>query len=591
MAERTFGWIQNPSNTRTLQKVVALFDPAHPATQHLLRGRIPILKENGLLHDEEAWAAYTDALAGGEPLPYAILKGKGAGKGGRAHALCSGLAQAVIDAQKSVELTVDGEPQLMKKPYTDDWTADGFLRWAISIGFVAYDDAADSCSITPLGTEFIYAADDDAFNEALGRAFIKYPPVCRVLALLQSGEQLTKFEIGRKLGFTTEAGFTSLPQNVYAQSWVDDPGMRRELHSNYEGSSDKYARMICMWLKAIGWVSSSKKTVTETVGGKPYTVGLQGYTITAKGLKALKMALGRSSVGQSHKIVPFQMLATKGSDINYRRHRRACILKHIERHPRTVEQIQQHLRSKGFDELTETILDDLAGLANTGLNVVNARGRVEVRDTIDGLRLPTDMPIGGKSAASVVKDRLLPLMTAIDHRFLALIDLAFDGTMNREFEILTIDLFTNELHFGGKHLGGSRRPDGAVFAANAGLIIDNKAYSSGYSIPRSHIDEMVRYIQENADRDPEVNPNRWWEVFPDSIASFAFAYISSCFTGQTATKLEEIRNRTGVAGAAIDSENLLCLAESLKRGTLSVADFFGLMDCTEIKHVVPPQNH
>ena len=183
-----------------------------------------------------------------------------------------------------------------------------------------------------------------------------------------------------------------------------------------------------------------------------------------------------------------------------------------------------------------------------------------------------------KGDVSLIKDKIRPYLNNVNQKYLLLVDLSLDGSSNLEFEIQTLDLLTNELNFNGCHLGGSRRPDGIIYYSANGLIIDNKAYSKGYALPRHHIDEMVRYLEENNKRDAGINPNEWWKEFDEGVSHFNFAFISSFFTGQYVPRLQEIKNRTGVNGAVWDVENLLLVAEALKRGSLSYADFFLLFD-------------
>ena len=47
------------------------------------------------------------------------------------------------------------------------------------------------------------------------------------------------------------------------------------------------------------------------------------------------------------------------------------------------------------------------------------------------------------------------------------------------------------------------------------MIIDNKAYGKGYSLPIKQADEMYRYLEENKERNEKINPNRWWKVFDE----------------------------------------------------------------------------
>lgn len=574
--QRTFGWVQNPANSLTLQRVVAIFEPNSDIAKWLLSERIPLLTDNGLLHNVVEWDKYTAMICSGLPIPYSALKGKGCVRGRRADAKCSGIVQAVIDAQKKVEIIVNGEKVAMHKPYTDDWTADGYLRWAISIGFVEYNPEDDTCKISKLGTQFIYSSGT-GFKEVLGQAYLSYPPVCRILQLLANGEHLTKFEIGRNLGFTSEAGFTSFPQNIWAQAYQEHPEERAIIRNNYEGSSDKYARMICSWLNEIGWVNISGKQVVEQYGGKSYSCTIaQAYTITALGRSNYKRAIGKSSSARVPKIVFMGMLSTKPVDKDYLRLRRALIIKYTENEYRSLDDIKNYLNSQGLDESTDTIKDDLQGLINIGLNYVLKSGCYKLVDEIKGLVIQSSKC--EKGDVSLIKDKIRPYLNNVNQKYLLLVDLSLDGSSNLEFEIQTLDLLTNELNFNGCHLGGSRRPDGIIYYSANGLIIDNKAYSKGYALPRHHIDEMVRYLEENNKRDAGINPNEWWKEFDEGVSHFNFAFISSFFTGQYVPRLQEIKNRTGVNGAVWDVENLLLVAEALKRGSLSYADFFLLFD-------------
>ena len=54
-------------------------------------------------------------------------------------------------------------------------------------------------------------------QELLVNAILAYPPAIRILNLLSETDEahLTKFEIGQKLGFIGEDGFTSMPQKIF----------------------------------------------------------------------------------------------------------------------------------------------------------------------------------------------------------------------------------------------------------------------------------------------------------------------------------------------------------------------------------------
>ena len=578
MANRTFGWIQNPSSTDTLRDILGLFVPGSEFHTYMVNERLPLLASAGLFKTPGLYMEFQKILRANKPIAFDVLKGQGAGGESRAKAKCSGLAQAAVTGQQYKEYIVDGRKIRIKKPYTDDWSADGFLRWAVSLGFLDYNYADDTCSITESGISLVLAKTTKEKNAILGQAYLSYPPVCRVLGLLATKGHMTKFEIGSQLGFTDEAGFTSFPQNIWVQAYEEstDDDKKKTLRSDTEGSSDKYARMICGWLEAIGWVNKRPKTVKETFGSKTYTcVIASAFEITGSGIINYNKALGKSKSPRTPKFVYREMLASKASDANYLRMRRSLILEYLSNHtPRTVDEIKSFLDSKKIDEKWATIKDDMTGLINIGMDIEYDGTRYKLNDKIEKL-LPYQENIAKEiTDAVVVKDRARLRLQNIDHKYLTLIDYAFSGKDNcTDFEVYTIDLLVNELAFDGVHLGGTRKPDGIFYHDNKGVIIDNKAYSKGFTITRGMADEMTRYVQENNDRNPERNPNQWWLNFGDNVNHFNFVFISSLFKGEIEHMLNNIKQSTGVEGCVLTAENLLYYADAIKGGDMQKSVF------------------
>lgn len=566
---RTFGWVQEASTISALKDVVSVFIKDSEINKKLREDKIPrlISKEDG--RDEFIRLLEQDKIE----IPYNYLKGRGYSKARgetRATAPCTGIIQATLKGQR--------------REYQSDWPADSYLRWAISIGFLNYNREKDTCSISELGEKYVNATSPSSEEEALTIAFLSNPPVVRVLTLLERYGHLTKFEIGNQLGFVGEAGFTSIPQKLIVQALAEDPEERNEILNDVEGTSDKYARMICNWLIQLDWVQQVEKEVTEYIGGVEYTgIIPQSYILKLKGRTALKRAFGISSTNRVPKIVLWEMLATKPSDKNYLRNRRATIIEYINKKYRTIEEIQSYLKEKGFSESLSTIKDDLKGFEQIGLEVKNIEDKYKIMDDIIKLEIPTivDKKEYEKSYISELKDIVREKLNYIPHKYLVLIDLSFDGKSNRDFEIQTIELLVNELDFNGLRLGESRKPDGIIYYSKNGIIIDSKAYSKGYSLPISQADEMIRYIEDNKIRDKTQNPTEWWKHFDDDVENFNYAFISSIFTGSFEDKLKYIASRTGVNGGAITSANLLLLAEELKSNNLSYEDTFKLFDNNE----------
>lgn len=434
-----------------------------------------------------------------------------------------------------------------------------------------------------MGRDYVHSEDASCEESMiLEKAMLSYPPVARVLTLLSNGEHLTKYEIGKKLGFAGEAGFTSLPLNVLIMTLAttDEPKEKNKIKTDWDGSSDKYARMISGWLVKLGLLIQRPKLVTIDFGGEVYseTIG-HAYMITDKGLKAVRKLLGVNKVARVSKNVFWEMLATKGIDKNYIRTRRAYILKILIESNKvlTLDNIKDKLELFDIKESITTIKDDINGLINTGINIKSETTGYKIYDSINDFIIPKIKDGDNvKSNISLLKDELRGQINHISHEYLSLVDLAFDSKQNRLFEMKVLELLVNEYGFKGKHLGGSRKPDGVVYSTtledNFGIIVDTKAYSGGYNLPISQADEMERYIRENTNRDEEVNPNKWWENFSEEVEKYYFVFISGSFKGKFEEQLKRLSMTTGVTGSAVNVVNLLLGAEKLKSGEFTIEE-------------------
>lgn len=562
MAERTFGWVQEAYRIDKLKTVVQLFLPGSDANRMLREDKIP-----RLVPPEYGRDRFLSELAGNVlKIPYAHLKGRGVPRGySRGNAPCSGIVQAALPGRG--------------REYQSDWPADSFLRWAISVGFLDYCRDDDTCALSRLGERYARAKEGGAEEtECLTQALLSYPPLCRVLLLLEKNLHMTKFEIGEQLGFIGEAGFTSIPQHLILQGLSETAGRRErnKLLSDTEGTSDKYARTICSWLIQMGWAAREEKSVREKAGKRVYEdVIAQSYRVTLSGRTVAKRARGTSTAPRVPKRVLWEMLATKAAGKEYLRDRRTWAIRCLCAGYKAPEDVALFLKGKGFDEDRTAVLDDIRSFENIGLRISQNRDAYKIADTVIGLEIPhEDSRMVRKPENALVKDKIRNQLSCIDHKYLILIDLAFDSDSNRDFEIQTAELLTRELGFQGARLGEARKPDVCVSCGEYGLIIDNKAYGGGYPLPMSQADEMVRYLEENRARDGSINPNQWWEVFDPGVAAFRYAFVSGAFTGRFEERLQNIYRRTGVPGAAVSVANLLLLAERVKSGAMDRRDFF-----------------
>lgn len=585
--KRTFGWVQNPGDLKKLKKVVGIFKAGSAENLDLVSNKLPLLLTYGLISNDD----YNDFIAELNKtdieIDYSKLKGKGSGSRTRKDAICTGIIQAIIEAQQNKTYSdVAGNSITIKKPYTDDWTAEGFLRWAISCGLLEYVKEDDKCKITPLGEELANAPDNSpAETEALTKALLSYPPVIRILSLLEAQDEQTKFDLGSKLGFKGEMGFTSMPQDAYLCDYCEatTAGERTNVRSNEEGDSDKYARGIASWCMQMGWVESNQKDVTETYRRKSYTAKLQTYSITRKGEKALIKARGNSSNPRLARVLMFEMLASnKVSSANYLRFVRACIIKALTSSDKSTDQLKKALKGYELDVDDTAIKDHIEGLISIGLEITENAGKYRLLDKIECLEIPARTECVKDNVVDI-KDRVRNKLIHLDHKYLALIDLAYSDAASRakknadarEFEIQTADLFTKELSFNGQRLGDSRKPDVIISYGLDGTIVDNKSYKDGFNISRTCADEMSRYINENNLRQKSLNPNEWWKNFDSTITAYTFLFITSYLKGQFEDQLEYVSNANGgIKGAAIGVESLLYLSEGIKAGRISHADFY-----------------
>lgn len=403
---------------------------------------------------------------------------------------------------------------------------------------------------------------------------------------------MTQFKLGSALGFIGEAGFSSIQENIWLAEYnaAPTPRDKQKVRSDREGTMDKHARMICSLLSQIGWISQSSQTVSGTFCGVTNSADLQCYYITINGHNAYVNSKGRSKNPRIPKNVYLGTLATKSSDADYLSSKRAYIIDCISgtKSPKDLIAIQAVLSRNGFTETTSTIHDDIEGLKRIGIDIsMNSTGKYHVDDDIHKLTLPVVTSVTPTTVTAIINS-LRTTITSIDHRYLNLLNYSVDPYRNRDLEQLTLELLTSELGFNGKWLGGSSKPDGIISENVNGLIIDTKAYSGGYNLPRNQKDEMFRYVSEFVFKNATMNRTVWWNNFPAIVTSVGFAFVSSDFTSTVPTGLLDISNRTipistvPICGGAITTKVLLEKAELVKTGALSKSDFLNLFNTNNI---------
>ena len=104
------------------------------------------------------------------------------------------------------------------------------MRWGISIGLMDYEAKEDTCAVSDLGLAWIQTEGRVRRRKGNFRAKPTYHTrrLYGVMSLLEQYGHMTKFEIGSRLGFKGEAGFTSIPAKYFCQGLLYGANARRK---------------------------------------------------------------------------------------------------------------------------------------------------------------------------------------------------------------------------------------------------------------------------------------------------------------------------------------------------------------------------
>ncbi|NUG66644.1 restriction endonuclease [Lactobacillus mellis] len=588
MKFRTFGWVQNPSDFTKLKKTVQVFDPKSDQykelTNHIVKNVIYFNSDRKKLQKklDKNVSEFT----------YEELVGTSRNKKNKApkyrkDAIANSLLQVTILSQSS---------KTKGKLYTDNWTADGFLRWAVSLNFVSYNREKDTFKITELGKK-LSNSDDGSSQEMniLQEAMLSYPPATRVLSLLatSSKQSLTKFAIGNNLGFVGEKGFTSYDEGLMID-WLKSVATKEErnnIRRNIEGTSDKYARMISGWLVKLKFVE--KHTNKYKVGINEYISGFQTYSITAKGLHAINQANGLSKNKTKKKFVMWEFLAISNKQDSeqtrdFIRTRRAKIILGLKHH-HTISALVNYLKHEGFNMDESMLNSELKKLISFGLRIKIVGKTIKLQDNVFGICIPDQsfVPANADIYLENMKNHYRKI-TNLPERYLELLDVAFDHNRHQDFEIMTAGIFKDCYGLSSIHLGGQNKPDGVIYNNNFGIILDTKAYEKGYGMHIDQIDEMCRYIYDNKQRDIVRQPNEWWNNFDKNIPKdqFYYLWVSGKFLKNFDKQLKNTHYRTNINGGGLEVSQLLLGADAVMKGNLDVNTLPNYMKNNVIKLVI-----
>ena len=130
---RTFGWVQDPSDFKSLYNVVAIFDNTSEVHKQLVDEKI-----EKLIEEKDGRSHFLEVMRS-KPLKIKYTDLIGTAFTPRSSARCNGIVQATVEGQK--------------RKFISDWPADNFVRWAHCLGFIQYNYEDDTFETIEQGLE------------------------------------------------------------------------------------------------------------------------------------------------------------------------------------------------------------------------------------------------------------------------------------------------------------------------------------------------------------------------------------------------------------------------------------------------------
>lgn len=384
-------------------------------------------------------------------------------------------------------------------------------------------------------------------------------PVIRVLTLLDisrknSEEGLSKYDIGKELGFVGDVGFTHV--DPY---WVASAGYS---FNDKEGDADKWARTILSWLVQVGWVSLNGTRQISDRRIQIYRSKEEVENVLRYDARRIFRHVPKEMLCSDHH--PFPDLIQK---------RRSLLLKYLSEQPRTQSDLVKKINYENIQFTNQDFEFELLNLKNAGFRITENGGYYKLIDKII-LDLPpiivkTPKLEGIESLIEelIVKyENTLPIRL-VDH----LIRYGYDGDKGGQFEGVVAEFFRN-LGFDAEYLGQGRGrvtdvlvkyKHPSVYARSYGIIVDAKATSSEYYFPIADKRKMKEYITLHGPK-----------LLSEMIQNHAFSFVSSKFIRDVAHHLAEISSETSINGSAITIEELLLLGHKIKQRELVIENLY-----------------
>lgn len=407
----------------------------------------------------------------------------------------------------------------------------------------------------------------DVFKKGL----LTNPPVIRVLRLLnedrkRSDTGLSKYDIGRQLGFVGDIGFTHI--DPY---WVVRQGYS---FNDKEGDADKWARTILSWLCQVGWVVEAGY---QTINGKK----LKLYRAIPEVDKVL-----RYDANSVKRNVPSEMLCSNHHPFpKLVQKRRVVILRELSKKHLTASDLQRKLESEGI-EASETVCQfEVVNLISAGFTITESGGYYKLKDKIELAIEDLGQP-GGKiedKVEGMIEELVVKYEKTIPARLVDhLVRYGYNDAKAVEFEAVVAEYF-RFLGYDADYLGQGRGrvPDilvkwkhPTIYASSYALIVDAKATETGYRFPVHDKRKMREYIEKQGPL-----------LLTEQIPNHCFSFVSSKFLVDVVPHLEEISRTTRIRGCAADVKSLLELGDGIGRGHFKIEGLFTKFAINEVLKV------
>ncbi|MEG1301466.1 MAG: restriction endonuclease FokI recognition domain-containing protein [Erysipelotrichaceae bacterium] len=541
---RSTGWIQDAANFNNLNAFVSLF---YPKSNMFLEIDEKIKK---ILIECDAKKSYLEKTENGNfSFAYNDIVGKSPNSSRKTSTVCNGIGQAALKGQK--------------REFQGDWPTDNFLRWAETLQFLERDVTLDEYAITNKGIDYVTCHSEEEKNIILKNQLLHYSPAIQILKTLNdSDSSISKFDIGESLGFVGEKGFTSISCSLFVEKYfASNERERKKMKSDFEGSSDKYARQICSWLLKLKLVD--KEIISYN--SHEDRLELDGYKISTDGKEFLRKAK------QNYVYIPFGMLSMSSKNKEFHCKQRALILKSLETSPKTLKQIFNELKSdESFISDLESlnyylsefeIKSDIKSLKNIGIDIVANEDVYQLKNRIIGLDIPRAIELGTLNEVEKIKNKLKNELEYINYDLLNIVDYSYSKKSSRIFEIYVAKVL-EVIYEKVLLMGGPSKPDVVASDSKVTYIVDAKAYKDGFTLPIGEQDKMVRYIKEYLDKKGIWIDELIEKDMYKSKEFTKFMFVSSSFKNLN-NKLNLIESRTdGISGEALSAVDLLILANT-----------------------------